>query len=197
MVVVIEPVLAIVAYENVGPAIVVVVRNGHAKTPAVVGHPGLRRHIGKRAVVIVVEQGGVRRRLLAVQRIERRTVEQVDIQPAIVVVVDQPHARAVGVDDQSLVRCAHRMVPAGKSCGLGPILEDNRAGVDKPACCDGPLHRVVNRLRSAGIAAHAALRLGPFRRRQRPDGRRVGKQGCDRDTGKETGKRRQQGSSND
>ena len=53
-----------------GQAVVVVVGRRAAVSPAGVGHAGLRGHIGKGAVVVVVEQGCVRRLLFSVKRIE-------------------------------------------------------------------------------------------------------------------------------
>ncbi len=59
MVVVIEAVLAVVGDEKVGVAVVVVVADGYAKAPAVVGDSCFRGYVGEGAVVVVVEEGGV------------------------------------------------------------------------------------------------------------------------------------------
>src|ERR1700723_4386765 len=61
MIVVVEPVLAVVGHVEVGPAVIVEVAHGHSEAPAVVGHAGLGSNVGKGAVVVVVKQGGVRR----------------------------------------------------------------------------------------------------------------------------------------
>ena len=65
----IQAVLAHVRNINVGPAIVIEVRNGHAGTPTIVGDAGLGGDIGERAVVIVVKECRVRRSCLAAERI--------------------------------------------------------------------------------------------------------------------------------
>ena len=65
VVVVVEAVLAEVGDVDVGPAVVVVVADGYAEAPAVVGDAGLGRDVGEGAVVIVVEERGVRRGGLA------------------------------------------------------------------------------------------------------------------------------------
>ena len=56
MVVVVEAVLAEVGDVDVGPAIVVVVGDGYAYAPAVVGDSGFIGDVGEGAVVIVVEE---------------------------------------------------------------------------------------------------------------------------------------------
>ena len=126
MVVVVEAVLAVVAHIDVGPAVVVVVGDRAAIAPAVVGHAGLGAHIGKCAIVVVVEQRGVGRLFFAVERVEGRAVDQVDVEPAVVVVVDQADAGAVGLDDELLFRHAHLVDPAGEAGLFGDVLKDHR-----------------------------------------------------------------------
>ena len=48
----------------------------------------------------------MRRLFLAVERGECRSVDQVDVQPAVIVIVDEAQAGTVGVDDEPLVGCA-------------------------------------------------------------------------------------------
>ena len=92
VVVVVEAVLAEVADVDVGPAVVVVVADGHAEAPAVVGHAGFCGDVGEGAVVVVVEERGVRRRGFAGQRVEGGAVDEIDVEPAIVVVIEQRDA---------------------------------------------------------------------------------------------------------
>ena len=89
MIVVVEAVLAEIGNVDVGPAIVVVIADHHAKAPALIGHSGFVGHVGERSIVIVVEQHGPRRRFLALQCGERRAIQQIDVEPAVVVVVEQ------------------------------------------------------------------------------------------------------------
>src|SRR6266568_5268076 len=125
VIVMVKAVLSVVTHENVRPAVVVVVCYSRAETPAIIGHACFGRYIGKCTVVIVVEQRGVWRRLLALHRIEGRAVNQINVQPAVVVVVDQSHSRAVGVDDQLLVRRTHPVVPSGEASWFCDVFEDN------------------------------------------------------------------------
>ena len=71
MIVVVEAILAEVGDIHIGPAIVVVVADGHAKSPAIVGHAGFGRDIGKCAVVVVVKEGGVGRGGFSGQGVDR------------------------------------------------------------------------------------------------------------------------------
>ena len=118
--------------------------------------------------MVVAKEGGVRGFFLAVQRIERGAVDEVDVEPAVVVVVDQAHAGAVGLDDEILLRRAHFVGPAGESGGLGDVLKDDRSGVDESARRDGALLFVIDRggADTSGNSAHSALlRLRGRRRR--------------------------------
>ena len=112
MIIVVKPVLPVVPHIDVGPAVVVVVGNAHAVAPTVVCHASLGSHIGEGSIMIVVKQRGVRRRFLAIQRIECGTVHQVDVEPAVVVIIDQANARSVGFEDELLLRHAHLVDPA-------------------------------------------------------------------------------------
>ena len=162
VIVVVEPILAVVADVQIRPAIVVIVRNRAAIAPAVVLNAGLFRDIGECPVVIVAEQRGMRRRLFPVESVEGRAIHQVDVEPAIVVVVDQADARAVRLHDELLLRHAHLVDPAGQTRSLAVILEDHRAPVDKSARRDRAFLRVVlRRGLHAGrdAAAHSRLRV--------------------------------------
>ena len=157
VVVAVEAVLAEVGDKDVGPAVVVKVANGHTEAPAVVGHAGLRGHVGKRSVVVVMEERGVRRRGLAGERVIGRAIDEVDVEPAVVVVVDKAHAGAVGLQDVLFGAGAHHVLPASQAGRLAHILKNNGAGVDKAACGDGAVLRVVDGSERAGhgVAAHA------------------------------------------
>ena len=117
--------------------------------------------------MVVVEQRGVRRLFFAVERVEGRAVDQVDIEPAVVVVVDQAHARAVGLDDEVLFRHAHLVDPAGEPGLLGDVLKDHRPFVDESAGGDGPLLRVVDGGRSDATGNAHSILTGLRRRRGR------------------------------
>src|ERR1017187_9947272 len=95
VVVVVQPVFAIVGYEDIGPAVVVVVADCDAEAPAVVGHAGRRSNLGTGAVVVVVKKRGVRGCFLAINRLEGRAVEQIVAEAAIIVIVDKSHAGSI------------------------------------------------------------------------------------------------------
>ncbi len=114
VIVVVQPILAPVGNKNIRPAIVVVVGHRCANTPAVVGYTGFGCYVGKCSVVIVVEERCVRRCLFAVERIEGGAVDDVNIEPAVVVVIDQAHAGAIGFNDVLLLRRSHLVGPLGE-----------------------------------------------------------------------------------
>src|SRR6185437_8159170 len=86
VVVVVKAILAEICHVEVGPAVVVVIANGAAESPAVVFDPGDIGDVGKRLIVIVAEERSVRRRGLAVERVVGRSVDQINVEPAVVVV---------------------------------------------------------------------------------------------------------------
>jgi len=111
VVIVVKPVFAPVGYVNIRPAIIVVVGDGNANAPAVVGYANLGRDIGKSSIVVIVEEGRMRWRFFAVQSIEGRTVYYVDIKPAIIVIIDQAHSRSIRFDNVVLFGRAHLVGP--------------------------------------------------------------------------------------
>src|SRR5713101_8761516 len=147
MVVVVEPVLAVVADKEIGPAVIVIIRHRAAVSPAIVRHTGLLRYFGESSVMIVVEQCRVWRFFLSIQRIECRAVHEIDIEPAIVVEVDQADARTIGLNKEVFLWHAHFVAPATESGLLRGVFEDDRSLIAKPAGRDGSILRVVNRSR--------------------------------------------------
>ena len=96
-VVVVENVLAEVGDEQVFEAVVVVVADADALSPAGVGHAGLCGDVGESAVAIVLEEmrGGL---LAGGEAFEAPAVDQKNIQPAVVVVVVESDAAAGGLE---------------------------------------------------------------------------------------------------
>ena len=88
----VEPVFAEVRYINVWPPVIVVVPHGYAEAPAFVGDAGLFRNVSECAVMVVVQKHGARRCFLALQPGESRAIQEVNVQPAIGVVIEQRHA---------------------------------------------------------------------------------------------------------
>ena len=138
----VEAVFADVGDVDVGPAVVVKVGDGHASAPAIVGDTGLGGDVSEGAVVIVAEERGVGWGGFAGERVDRGTVDNIDGEPAGVVVVDEADAGAFGFDDVALVGGSHLVGPVGEACFFADVFEDDRAGFDEAACGDGPVLRV-------------------------------------------------------
>ena len=146
MVVVVETVFAVVGDVDVRPAVVVVIGCGHTKSPALLVDAGPVGDIGERAVVIVVEEAWRAGRALRLVGGERRAVQQVNVQPAVVVVVKQGYAGAGSFEDGAFRRRPDVMkfVEAGLP---GDVDEDYRCTIDEAAGGDGPRERVLKRER--------------------------------------------------
>ncbi len=140
VVVVVEAVLAEVGDVDIGPAVVVVVGDRGAESPAIVGDACFGGDVGEGSVVIVVEERGVGRRCLAGQRIVGGAVDEIDVQPAVVVVVDQADARANGFDDEVLLRSSYRCASTVvRPDFLGDVLKEDGAAFHEAASGDGPM----------------------------------------------------------
>ena len=137
----VEHVPAVVGEEQVRPAVVVVVTGAHARGPAGAPHAGGVGHVLEGSVPLVPVQPVGRRGARGVLRFGPRAVlqtgsaERQRIQPPVVVVVDEGHAGAVGLDDEPLAidpAVHHRIAQArtlrdiGK--GDGPARRDARGG---------------------------------------------------------------------
>src|SRR6202008_1516011 len=88
------------------------------------------------------------------------TVHEIDIEPAIVVEVDQTNARTISLNKEIFLWHAHFVAPATESGLLRGVFEDDRSLIEEPAGRDGPILRVVNRSRrySRGNPFSAARR---------------------------------------
>src|SRR5579864_3037360 len=75
VVVVIKPVLPKIRDINVGPTVIVVIPNCHPEAPALIRNSGFCGHVGKSAIVVVVEQHGPRSGCFSSLRISRRAVQ--------------------------------------------------------------------------------------------------------------------------
>src|SRR5271170_2399093 len=137
MVVVIKAVLAEVGDIDIRPAVIVVVGDGDADTPAIIGHACLRRYIGKGAIVIVVKERSMGRSCFTVYSVVGRAIDEIDIQPAVVVIVDKADARSICLDDEFLLRGAHHVSPHCQTRFLGDVLKDDGSVLDEAAGSDG------------------------------------------------------------
>jgi len=162
MVVVVKAVLPIIGYIQVRPAVVVVIANRAPVAPAVVGHAGLFRHVGERAIVIVVKESRVRRGGFARKRIISRSVHKINVQPAVIVIIQKTHTRSLGFKNEALFRSARRVMPACKTGLFGNILKDNWTGLYEAARRDGAVLAIELRRLRAGIGHSTLGLLHPF-----------------------------------
>src|SRR5579859_3140702 len=137
VVVVIEAVFAVVGYVDVRPAIVVVVGDGDAEAPALVSDAGLVSDVSKRAVMVVVEEHGAGRWFPALNGGDRGTVEEINVEPAVVVVIEESDAGARGVDDGGFFGRTGAVVEFIETRLLCDIEKNDRSTIHKPACGDG------------------------------------------------------------
>ncbi len=96
-VVVIEDVLSVIGNEEVFEAVVVVVAHADTLSPARPGHPCLLGYVGESPVAVVLEE--VAGRFLARREaIQAPAIHQEDIEPAVVVVVEERRPAAGGFE---------------------------------------------------------------------------------------------------
>jgi hypothetical protein len=99
-IVVIEDILAVVGYVQILEAVVIVIADADALAPAAVREAGFLGDIGKRAVVIVaVEMIGGSVLYVYGRAFELCTVDDEDVGPTVVVVIEDGDAGAGGFDD--------------------------------------------------------------------------------------------------
>ena len=121
-----QNVVAPEAAEEIVPAVVVVVAHADSGLPAGAGESGFFGDVGERSVAIVFVQ--VRRRSFArgPVRVEARSVRQIDIEPAVVVVIEKGETAAFGFDDVVLVIDAAPNVRGIEAGFLGHVNENDR-----------------------------------------------------------------------
>jgi hypothetical protein len=150
VIVVVKAVLPEVGDVNVGPPIVVVVSDGNAESPPIVGDPGLLGDVCEGAVVVVVEQGCMRRRSFSIQSGFGASVNEIDIQPAVIVVVQQSYTGADRFQNVSLLRRAHLVPPSGEAGLDSDVFKRNRTRFDCSSSGYGPMVFIQHRSKYAG-----------------------------------------------
>ncbi len=123
-----QTVVPVVRDVEIVPTIVVVIADAHSLPPPSRFQSRHFRHVGKRAVVIVVVKM-IRRRVSSSWTIESGPVNQENIRPTVVVVVENRNARAGGLDNVFLcflpAEDVQRKQP-GFLCLVGKV--DNASG---------------------------------------------------------------------
>ena len=92
MIVAIEPAGANAGHVEIGPAIVVEIADNATRSPTVVRHTCARGYVSEGAVMVVTEEGRMRWRRLSRQSIQRGPVHQINIEPAVVIVIKKADA---------------------------------------------------------------------------------------------------------
>ena len=109
--------------------------------------------------MIVVEERGVRRRSLVCQRFVSRPVHQVDVEPAIVVIINEPDTGADRLKDVRLLGRAGDLMPSRQPGTLGNVLEDHGTGIDETSSRNGPMLRVEDcGMSRTGVHSHSGIR---------------------------------------
>ena len=94
----------------------------------------------------------------AVESVVCGAVDDVDVEPAVVIVVEQGNAGANGFKDVGLLGRAHLVGPLGQAGFFRDVLEDDRAGLDEAAGGDGAVFGVEDRGKDAAGGRSALLR---------------------------------------
>src|SRR5438105_6557946 len=94
----IKPVFAVVSDIQIVEAVVVVIACADALSPARGSQAGLFGYVGKSAVMVVVEEM-IGRRRSSVLRVQRSSIHNEDVWPAVVVIIDYGDAGPRGLDD--------------------------------------------------------------------------------------------------
>src|SRR6202050_3528423 len=121
-VVVIKHVLAVVGDVQVFKAVVIVIADANALTPAGMREPSSPGDVGKGAVAVVVIQM-IGRSTGRGRTIQRRPVDDENVGPAVVVVVKGCHTGAGGLDDVFFCVHAAEGVGHGEAGVLGDVGE--------------------------------------------------------------------------
>jgi hypothetical protein len=91
-----------------------------------------------------------------VNGLDGRAVDHVDVEPAVVVVIQQGDARAGGLKDIFLFERSHLVMPGGESRLLGDVLENHRTVFDETAGGDGSAFGIKDWSEHAGGSRSAA-----------------------------------------
>ena len=129
-VVVPQDVVTPIAAEQVVPAVVVVVTHADASAPSGAGQAGLFRHVRERAVAIVLKKVLGGRLAVGIGFLTRHAIAvgQVDVEPAILVVVEEGEPAALGFNNVLLVFNAAPNVGDVEAGFLGHIHEGDGNG---------------------------------------------------------------------
>src|SRR5262249_1624510 len=115
-------------------------------------------NVSECAVTVVVKERRARRFLFALQSGEGRTVDQINIEPAVVVVIEERHASRRRFEDEAFVSDARDVAELFQSRPRGNVGEVNWRAVHEGAGGDGARAGVFDGFESSR-GARAALCL--------------------------------------
>jgi hypothetical protein len=121
-----ELVLPGVEHVDIGPAVVVVVADRYAHAIALARHAGFLRHVGEGPIVIVMVQAIPVLGAFLLERRDGRAIHQIDVQIAVVVVVEQRHAGHHGLG-LILVRGGRTVGDESQAGALRDLFENDGA----------------------------------------------------------------------
>src|ERR1051326_3432654 len=137
-------ILAKIRDVDIWPAVVIEIGDGDSEAPAFVRDSRLFGHVSEGTVAIVVEQHGSRRGRSSLECGKCGAVQQIHIQPAVVIVIDQPDARTVYFDDRGFLGGAAAMFEGGEPRLSRVILVDRLRPVHKTTCCNWAMMFVIH-----------------------------------------------------
>ena len=121
-VVVIKDAARILRDVEVWPTISVIITDGNAHSVSIAGNAGACGHVGERAVTVIVIEG-IAQRLRRVVEVALAAVDEVDIHPTIVVVVDEGATWTGGFGQVHLTRETGHMPPINSACVTWNLFE--------------------------------------------------------------------------
>src|SRR5215468_12685112 len=131
MIVVIQTIATEVGNVDILPAIVIEIANADALSPSFIGLTRLVGDFRKGPVAVVVIESGARRLRFASQRIQCRAIDQIDVQPPVIVVVEKCATGSGSLNQIILSRASRKMAKAGETGGAGHVREAHTScGVD-------------------------------------------------------------------
>jgi hypothetical protein len=145
VVIAVETILAEVGDVEVGPAVIVEVCDRNAEPPSVVGDASFSRDIGEGTVVIVVKERSVGWSGFSGESVVSGAVDQVDVEPAVVVVVEQGDSGADLFENVRLRGCPHHVTPMIQPSLLRDVFKDDGTGFYQAARGDRTLFGVEHR----------------------------------------------------
>ncbi len=114
------------AAEEIVPAVVVIIADANAGLPASTREPGFFGDVGERSVAIIFVEMRGWRFSSGPFGVEPRSIGQINIQPAIIVVVEKSDATALGFDDVAFAINSAPHVGDGQAGFLRDVYERDR-----------------------------------------------------------------------